>query len=202
MQLTAAALVLLPAVLAAPLARRNGSAPSTCRLELNQTMTTQIRHSIDTRSAWVPIENDKGENVSVQVNTLSTTSYVPFYWNVVPAANGTHKVQLAANTTQCVSGSGTGQNATLANFVSCDSEEALFDITCTTCTPTLGGDCHFTPHVDRRMYIMKRGGNPAPTIPTLCATVPSEQYGDMTFEECQEFTTPPQYEQLFYFGQR
>jgi hypothetical protein len=65
-----AALSLLPAAFAAPFSRRNYSnatAVETCSLALNQSVTSQIRHSIDTRSAWVPQQNDDGEYTTIEV---------------------------------------------------------------------------------------------------------------------------------------
>jgi hypothetical protein len=116
------ALSLLPAALAAPLSRRNYSNATvveTCSLALNQSVTSQIRHSIDTRSAWVPQQNDDGEYTTVEVvrsfsfcfstldsgndadlscqqTTLGTMDPNPTPFTIFPTDNGKHKIQCVA----------------------------------------------------------------------------------------------------------
>jgi hypothetical protein len=67
-----------------------------------------------------------------------------------------------------------------------------WDITCEVCNPTYGGECQLAPtHLKA----------PTDTETALCASVPSEQYGALYLKDCNLFVSPPNYEQLFYFGQ-
>ncbi|GAA5883969.1 hypothetical protein JCM6882_002086 [Rhodosporidiobolus microsporus] len=173
----------LPASFAAPLVARQ-EATEVCTLQLNATTETQIRRSIeDTRAGWIPIkENDYP--TGVMVSMISTTTSVPNYWNVIPAANETHKLQLRQTPALCASGAGNGSNSTLVNLVDCDSEDSLWKITCQRCQPGFGGECQFHPA----------------SRPELCATPPGEQYGEIELVTCDEPTTPLPPAQFFSLG--
>ncbi|GAA5870994.1 hypothetical protein JCM8547_000052 [Rhodosporidiobolus lusitaniae] len=197
--LSALSLVTLAtSALAAPLLAREYSDAQpvdTCNLQLNQSVTTQIRHSVDTRSAWVPQQDDNGTFTGLEVSTLSSINPPNYYWTVAPSdkLNGTHTIQLNNQTSPiCASGAGSGTNSTLVDFVDCDSDYALWNITCERCTGTFGGECEFSP-----VYRAK------PDDPTdQCVSVPHEQYGAAYLKTCNLFVSPPNYEQLFFFGSK
>jgi hypothetical protein len=69
---------------------------------------------------------------------------------------------------------------------------AQWDITCEECSPIDGNICNFSPS-----YYFDNS-----TTAPLCASVPSDQYGELYLKDCHEFVSPPDYEQLFYFGTR
>ncbi|GAA5869317.1 hypothetical protein JCM8547_008643 [Rhodosporidiobolus lusitaniae] len=191
--------LLLPvfaAALSAPLTPRQ-STVDTCVLQLDAPVTSQIRHSIDTRSRWTPWRrNVEGEYESIAVNTFTADPNAPAFWVVEPVDTfpGKHKVRLNNDTIRtplCASGSGSGSNSTVVNFVDCSSDYALWTITCETCQSSYGGECQFAAQY--RVDSDK-------TSPQMCASVPSEQDGDLFIKKCNTFTEPRNYEQLFYFG--
>ncbi|BGP20577.1 hypothetical protein JCM10213_003838 [Rhodosporidiobolus nylandii] len=188
-------LAVTPAAFAAPLlAERNSNLPSTCPLQLNRTINTQIRRALeDTRAAWVPVA-EGGVNVTATVTTLSSISPPDNYWSVVPLEQATatnqavpHLVQLAANTSQCLSAAGTGGNATQVDFVCCEREAAKWSVICERCQNGFGGECEFAAW-------------PRGTGHDSCATPNPTQGGPIELTSCEPFFNSSLPAQKFSLG--
>ncbi|GAA5990218.1 hypothetical protein JCM11641_001821 [Rhodosporidiobolus odoratus] len=179
---------LLPAAFAAPLAPR--ADVDTCTLNLNGSVSTMITRSIeDTRSGWVPVKDENGAYTGAKVDTITGTNPAGPYWNITRAIGGGHKlpytIALIEDPSLCISGTGTGPDPTEVNFVSCESNDALWTVECQRCQQHFGGECEFRPVT----------GNFG-----TCAT-PAEDFGGSIYlRECDDFTDPPQPAQLFSLG--
>ncbi|GAA6038745.1 hypothetical protein JCM8097_002378 [Rhodosporidiobolus ruineniae] len=197
----------LPAALAAPLVARQETSPAdTCYAAFNETVSGQINRSEeDTRAGWVPVDadgnaiatSDEYGNItttgnapaSVQVITLSTTGPNPVHWDIVPAADGKQKIRAHNYPSLCASGSGSGDDASIVNFVDCDSDYALWTFNCLRCGPTLAASCEFAP-------VVRANGETS----SVCATPDTEQYGALYLRECDAITIPVRPSQLWATG--
>ncbi|GAA5942136.1 hypothetical protein JCM10213_003813 [Rhodosporidiobolus nylandii] len=157
----------------------------------------------DTRSGWVPVDEngqylEPGTLVSASVIDLRFLGGEPDqgpFWNVVPleqplASNEPvpHLVQLASDTTRCLSGAGTGGNAGQVDFVSCETDAAKWSIICETCQLGGGNVCEFAA--------WPRTGDG-----DKCATSDYDQYGPIQLTACDPFFEPSLWKQKFSLGQ-
>ncbi|GAA5905978.1 hypothetical protein JCM6882_009087 [Rhodosporidiobolus microsporus] len=131
----------LPVAFTAPLSPRQDSA-ATCTLQLNQTFTGTIVPALeDLRSRWTPLTED-GKVVSATVNSYGYAEDA--FFNIVPTDSG-HKIQPASDPSLCAAFVDAGVSPIQLSMVDCDSEDALWSITCTECQVTGGDRCQLHP---------------------------------------------------------
>ncbi|GAA6038733.1 hypothetical protein JCM8097_002370 [Rhodosporidiobolus ruineniae] len=190
---------LATASVAAPLTARAADPLPRCNLDFNHTVTTQIyRSDQDTSAAWVPV-NNVGQAVAVNFNAPSAVEVhnissinSPQYWDIVPVESGVQKVRAHNYPSLCASGSGSGNDSSLVNFVDCNDDYALWSITCLSCDTYSGLNCQFSP--------LHRASNATdPSTTNLCATPPADkQPGALGLETCTELVPPIDPLQVFY----
>ncbi|GAA6038709.1 hypothetical protein JCM8097_002358 [Rhodosporidiobolus ruineniae] len=201
-----AALPLLPTAISAPVQGfaypPPDSLPSLCTLHLNQSIQTNIFYTADQRYGWLP-QNLDSYPIDVLASNLGDFAEPQPQWTVYHTPpEGAHKIVLTEYEAVCASGSGTGGNSTRISFVDCDSEYALWKITCNFCTPSFGGACHLRPVFRSSSSASSDGPEPCED---LCATAPVGEYGptgdSVYLAECQPFEKPPEeWNQLWSLG--
>ncbi|GAA5883967.1 hypothetical protein JCM6882_002085 [Rhodosporidiobolus microsporus] len=188
-------LSLLASASAIPLTRRQDSTQETCTPHFNETLSTQIGSRFDLRFAWVPYNSSQRYDPETpeQINISSLRSLTPLVdlWNIIGTADGSHKVQLATNTSLCASGSGAGGNSTQLDYVNCESDLASWDLTCTSCDAAAALNCQFSP-------VYRKQADAAGA--TVCAHVSGGDTGVLTLAECEAFTEELSNQQFFSLG--
>ncbi|GAA5880908.1 hypothetical protein JCM1840_003627 [Sporobolomyces johnsonii] len=109
-----------------------------CNPPLNASVIALIIIEDAPKFGWTPVLDDSGEVSRVGITMLAAADPPPSYWNITRTDDETYRIAVAGDYTKCVG----NVNGNLTG-APCDSFDATWKISCTSCSFDSGSSCLF-----------------------------------------------------------